>query len=79
MQPLTPEQIIKDIFAQEQNKPTRRLLYTEEEKDELVRRALISGEGKVLLIDPIPQGILPEYDRDGYDGPLFIYNDVKDT
>lgn len=61
--------------------------FTEEQKDELVRRALMTQEGKValgqamanpirrnldyqgvgrrvLVVDPLPQGALPVYDRD---------------
>ena len=61
--------------------------FTEEQKDELVRRALMTTEGKialgqamanpirrnldyqgvgrrVLVVDPLPQGALPVYDRD---------------
>lgn len=61
--------------------------FTEEQKDELIRRALMSTEGKValgqamanpirrnldyqgvgrrvLVVDPLPQGALPVYDRD---------------
>jgi len=61
--------------------------FTEEQKDELVRRALMTSEGKialgqamanpirrnldyqgvgrrVLVVDPLPQGALPVYDRD---------------
>lgn len=61
--------------------------FTEEQKDELIRRALMTSEGKialgqamanpirrnldyqgvgrrVLVVDPLPQGALPVYDRD---------------
>lgn len=61
--------------------------FTEEQKDELIRRALMTTEGKValgqamanpirrnldyqgvgrrvLVVDPLPQGALPVYDRD---------------
>ena len=61
--------------------------FTEEQKDELIRRALMTQEGKlslgqamanpisrnfdyqgvgrrVLVVDPLPQGALPVYDRD---------------
>lgn len=61
--------------------------FTEEQKDELIRKALMSAEGKVslgqamanpirrnldyqgvgrrvLVVDPLPQGALPVYDRD---------------
>lgn len=61
--------------------------FTEEQKDELIKRALMSQEGKialgqamanpirrnldyqgvgrrVLVVDPLPQGALPVYDRD---------------
>jgi hypothetical protein len=61
--------------------------FTEEQKDELIRRALMTSEGKIalgqamanpirrnldfqgvgrriLVVDPLPQGALPVYDRD---------------
>ena len=61
--------------------------FTEEQKDELIKRALMTTEGKValgqamanpirrnldyqgvgrrvLVVDPLPQGALPVYDRD---------------
>jgi len=85
-------QIVKFASIIQQNQSANQNLagqpsFTEEQKDELVRRALMTQEGKValgqamanpirrnldyqgvgrrvLVVDPLPQGALPVYDRD---------------
>lgn len=85
-------QIVKYASIIERNQSSNNNLagapsFTEEQKDELVRRALMTSEGKialgqamanpirrnldyqgigrrVLVVDPLPQGALPVYDRD---------------
>lgn len=85
-------QIVKYASILERNQSSNHALagspsFTEEQKDELIRRALMTTEGKValgqamanpirrnldyqgvgrrvLVVDPLPQGALPVYDRD---------------
>lgn len=86
------EQIVKYASILQRNQSANQSLagqpsFTEEQKDELIKRALMTQEGKialgqamanpirrnldyqgvgrrVLVVDPLPQGALPVYDRD---------------
>lgn len=86
------QQIVKYASILQRNQSANENLagrpsYTEEQQNELVRRALLTSEGKValgqamanpirrnldyqgvgrrvLVVDPLPQGALPVYDRD---------------
>jgi hypothetical protein len=86
------QQIVKYASIIQKNQSSNQSLagkpsFTEEQKDELIKRALMTNEGKValgqamanpirrnldyqgvgrrvLVVDPLPQGALPVYDRD---------------
>jgi len=86
------QQIVKYASIIQRNQSANQNLagqpsFTEEQKDELIKRALMTNEGKialgqamanpirrnldyqgvgrrVLVVDPLPQGALPVYDRD---------------